>query len=232
MTEGSWTLGWVEELSYLGRVHALLFGVGLPLFALRLWWKYRRTGLPPVDRLRFQRRAVITLCVLGSFSWWTARDQGLDLLPARLPSLGAWMRALALYVVAVLVMLPKWRLVTRLDPGQVQRFLSETRMERATWLALSLAAGIGEELSWRGVQPVLLQHVFGSEAGGVYASLLAFGLAHATQGMGSVYLVTLLALGFHGLVQSSGSLYTAMAVHMLCDLTAGVALTFFARRTG
>jgi uncharacterized protein len=100
------------------------------------------------------------------------------------------------------------------------------------WVALSLSAGVGEELVWRGVLPSLLTLVSGSLAVGIALSVASFALAHAIQGLRSVLAIAAIAVAFHALVFISGSLYVAMAVHFVYDVIAGFTYARFARELG
>lgn len=99
-------------------------------------------------------------------------------------------------------------------------------------MALSLSAGIGEELVWRGVLPALIAAVTGSFAMGVGLSVVSFALAHAIQGLRSVLAIAAIAVAFHALVFISGSLYVAMVVHFIYDVIAGFTYARFARELG
>jgi membrane protease YdiL (CAAX protease family) len=97
---------------------------------------------------------------------------------------------------------------------------------------VAVLAGIWEEVTWRGVQPVLMAHVLQSEFSAVLLCAILFAVAHATQGWRSAGLITVLAFAFHLLVLLTGSLYAAMAVHVAYDITAGLTLGRFAREQG
>lgn len=100
------------------------------------------------------------------------------------------------------------------------------------WVGLSLSAGIGEELVWRGVLPALVAAVTGSLALGIVLSVISFALAHAIQGIRSVLAIAGIAAAFHALVFISGSLYVAMVVHFVYDVIAGFTYARFAKELG
>jgi membrane protease YdiL (CAAX protease family) len=104
----------------------------------------------------------------------------------------------------------------------VHLFMPANATERAWWIAVSVLAGVGEEITWRGVQTSLLRTFTGSLVLAIVLCAAQFGLSHAIQGWKSASVVTAFALGFHGLVLLSGSLLPAMAVHVVYDLTAGL----------
>src|SRR6185436_18860320 len=100
------------------------------------------------------------------------------------------------------------------------------------WIAVSLLAGIGEEITWRGVQTGLLAAATGSYGVATILSALSFGGAHMIQGWRSASVIVVFALGFQALVWLTGSLYVAMAVHVVYDITAGIAYGRLGRELG
>jgi membrane protease YdiL (CAAX protease family) len=87
---------------------------------------------------------------------------------------------------------------------------------------VSLIAGIGEEITWRGVQMALVVALTGNYWLAIALCAISFALAHAGQGWQSAAIIVVFGLGFHLLVWLAGSLYVAMAVHLAYDLTAGI----------
>jgi membrane protease YdiL (CAAX protease family) len=63
-------------------------------------------------------------------------------------------------------------------------------------------------------------------------SAVSFGVAHYIQGWKSAAVITVFALGFQGVVWISGSLYVAMLVHVVYDITAGLAYAKLGRESG
>ena len=94
--------------------------------------------------------------------------------------------------------------------------------EKVWWIAVSFLAGIGEEITWRGVQAALVGILTGDFWITSLVCSISFGLAHIIQGWKSAAIIFVFALGFHTLVWLAGSLYVAMAVHVVYDLTAGI----------
>jgi membrane protease YdiL (CAAX protease family) len=94
--------------------------------------------------------------------------------------------------------------------------------ERAWWMAVSIVAGVGEEISWRGAQAALVGILTGDFWIAAILCSISFGLTHAVQGWKSIAIIAVFALGFHTLVWLGGSLYVAMAVHVAYDVTAGI----------
>jgi membrane protease YdiL (CAAX protease family) len=97
-------------------------------------------------------------------------------------------------------------------------FLPRTRRERGWFAAVSLSAGVCEELLYRG----FLIRRLGEWGVGLWASVLlaavVFMLAHGYQGLLGALAVGVLALLFTALFFLAGSLWPAMLVHALLDL--------------
>lgn len=136
-----------------------------------------------------------------------------------------WLVATLFLSAAIVAMSVAWRF----SPAEQRRFLilliPRTRLETALWIMLSLAAGFGEEMTYRAALPALLRS-FGLP--GIAAAIICaalFGLAHAVQGWKNTVIIFAAGLALHGLVIWTGTLWTAIAVHFLYDLAAGVILS-------
>jgi hypothetical protein len=104
----------------------------------------------------------------------------------------------------------------------VELFSPKTGGERALWLAVSLAAGVCEEITYRGVLFLLLHRVTGSILAATVLGAAAFGLAHVLQGRQSALVIFGIALVMQALVLAAGTLLVAMAVHVAYDVAAGL----------
>ncbi len=111
-------------------------------------------------------------------------------------------------------------------------FMPSNATELGWWLVVSVLAGTGEEITWRAVQTGLLAAATGNYPTAVVLSALSFGAAHAVQGWRSSAVIVVFALGFQTLVWLTGSLYVAMAVHIVYDITAGISYGRLARQLG
>ncbi len=170
--------------------------------------------------------------ILGVLAIVTGLVEGLELLPLRAPSLNAWVAGVAFLVVALALVRPHWRRSVEEHKPTWRLFAPTNRRERRMWVALSLSAGVGEELVWRGVLPALLALLTGSVAVAITLSVVSFALAHAIQGLRSVLAIATIAAAFHALVFVSGSLYVGMVVHFAYDVVAGFTYARFARELG
>ena len=104
----------------------------------------------------------------------------------------------------------------------VRHLLPRTSAQWALWLAVSLAAGIAEETAYRGVLVVLLASVTASFVAAVILSAAAFAIVHYPQGPKSMGWVFAIGLVMQGVVAATGTLYLAMGVHAVYDVTAAI----------
>jgi membrane protease YdiL (CAAX protease family) len=219
-------------ISFPGWYHLIAFGVFIPLMAIRSWWKLRDKKRPLPNRLIQLKATAVTLVVFTVASLTVAALQDIDLFPLSRPPLAAVGAGIAMYAMAVTLMRPRWRRAVERRARVVYLFMPENTTERVWWIAVSILAGLGEEITWRGAQTALLAAVTGSYVVAVALSALSFAIAHFVQGWRSSLVIVGFALGFHGLVWLSGSLYVAMAVHIAYDITAGLTYGKLGRELG
>jgi len=102
----------------------------------------------------------------------------------------------------------------------LERMLPHGRGEWTPFVRLSLTAGVCEELLYRGFLTWYFSHVLGWWAAAGVAAV-AFGLAHAYQGVRGVALTTLVGAFLAAIYAVSGSIYLGMLLHALMDLHSG-----------
>ena len=203
----------------------ILVGVIMPILAIQSERGLRTTPFPP--RRQIWTSVIVTQLVLLGIAAITAWRTGLDLLPP--PSLQAehFLAAAALLLAALALVFGGERFMS---PKHLQRLLRmgpKHPRDLGWWTALSLTAGIAEEFVYRGVFFSILLPLLGGDI--LLAALIsaaAFALAHAIQGVLGGLVIFVFALGFHWLVWYTGSLYYAMAVHVLYDAAAGLYLLY------
>jgi uncharacterized protein len=99
-------------------------------------------------------------------------------------------------------------------------FLPRTREERAWFAAVSVSAGICEEVIFRGF---LIRYLDALPLGlglwgAVIASAVIFGINHGYQGWKGIIVTSILALVFTAMFLLTGSLWIPIVVHALMDL--------------
>lgn len=181
-----------------------------------------------VERLGAYVSSALMLVALGGGTWFVgARSAGsaaVGLAAIAVPSFALWT---ALLVAGGLGVTAAFRLAgARLglrEAPLLRSLLPRTARERAAFAGLSLAAGFGEELAFRGYVIPVLGGLVGVPLAAA-ASSVVFGVLHAYQGplgMGrTAALGALLAWGF----LASGSLWPPIAAHAILDVLLGMAL--------
>ncbi|MEO8358472.1 MAG: CPBP family intramembrane glutamic endopeptidase [Vicinamibacteria bacterium] len=220
----------LSPVSLVGWIFIAFVGVVVPWAVLR-----NRDGALAMASIPLQDRFVAMLIpqlFLGALAVGTGYVEEVGLFPPRWPSLTSWGAGVAFMVVALLLIRPYWRRSVEQHKPAWRLFAPTNDREGRMWIALSLAAGVAEELVWRGVLPALLLLLTGSLIASIVLSVVSFALAHAIQGARSVLAIGTIAAAFHALVWLSGSLYVAMTVHFIYDVIAGFTYAKFARDLG
>ncbi len=147
----------------------------------------------------------------------------MGLVPIGFPELVAWSGGVSAAVaVLVAVFLVLRRKAGLREKPLLSALLPRSPSEKSAFAGLSLAAGLGEELAYRGYLLPVLAGLVESWLGGVVVSSLAFGLAHVYQGPLGAARATLLGALFAASFLLSGSLWPAVVAHAAVDLAAGL----------
>jgi membrane protease YdiL (CAAX protease family) len=214
---------------------ALCLVVGVPL-----WDRYETRALkqarhPDVKLHSYQRSVAVlwalTIVLLLSVPFERlVYPQGAERLAELLPApeaaspitVGMLVGMLAGTVVPVIAVRKsaeaRRRVMKQFEP--LAFFLPTTRIERRWFAALSVSAGICEEILYRGFLIAYFAALFPGLAlpGAILLAAAVFGAAHGYQGIRGVFLTGFIALIFTVLFYISGSLWLPMLVHALFDL--------------
>ena len=216
-------------------VIAVLFGVGFPALTAPKY-ALRREAILAGDgalRRREYRETIAWLCAMGlaSVAFFFATGRDLSALGVAWPrgTMGLLTVAVALAAAAVLWLQvravrldSRTREVTREALEPVREYFPTTAEERRLFQGVSLSAGVGEELFYRGF---LLWYI-GQWAPvwvAVIVSSVLFGLAHVMHGTQATLRSTLMGFLLAGLYLAGGSLVAPMILHTVVDLTSGEA---------
>ena len=104
-----------------------------------------------------------------------------------------------------------------------------TRDEQVWWSVQSFAAGVTEELTWRGVQTALLARLIGFWPA-VAICVVTFGIGHIRHGKPFVLIAALFAAMFHALTWMTGGLYVPMIVHVAVNIIVGLRAGLWVKR--
>lgn len=171
--------------------------------------------------------AVAFESLLGVAGWALCAWQNVPLAERLAPSVDIWLRVAAatfpMLVLLVYVTRSKWDPIVELR-SRVEWLVGEL-FQVAGWLGLaivSIAAGVGEEVLFRGALQPIAERSLGATPGLIVASLL-FALAHAVT---RAYFLFALAVGVYlgWIAQTYDELVTPIAVHALYDFVALVVL--------
>lgn len=211
----------------------LAVGVFIPFVSLRAHARLSRGQAMPARR-NLHRGTLISLSLLTAFALWAAHRVQMRLFPEPRPDLTLISVTGAAVVGLWIVGAVRWRRRTQ-SPETRRRLvalLPRSGTDFAMWVALCVAAGVGEEIIYRAVLFGVLEFLTGSWPVAAVLTALCFGLAHATQGWGSIAITFVISLLAQWLVLRAGDLYLAMGAHFTYDLGAGIMYAAMARRAG
>ncbi len=177
--------------------------------------------------IAFVLPAMIGLALLGRLDALVTVPPEFDALRTLLPSLEGDSRAELLGMIggsalgglvigAVLATRGNWRILKTI--GNVGSLLPRNRPEIAHAAAMSIAAGISEELAFRLFLPLLVALVSGSAFVAFGVAVAAFGAMHLYQGRAGVIATTLVGALMAAIYLMTGELWLAMLLHALIDL--------------
>lgn len=170
--------------------------------------------------------SIAMILAMGALAVWAGVSAGftagtLGLRPLAPVTALVWTGAI---VVIALAFAATARLLGHRESALLERLLPRTGRERAMFVLLSVSAGIGEELAFRGFLIPALDVATGSRSLAVVVSSLAFGMLHSYQGRGGVMRAGALGAVLAAPLLATGSLYPSIAAHALFDLIAGLLL--------
>jgi membrane protease YdiL (CAAX protease family) len=170
--------------------------------------------------------SIAMILLIGAFAVWAGLRLGMT--PATLglrpidPVRGlAWTGAVVAVALGFAV---ASRLLGQREAPLLERLLPRTGPQRAVFVLLSLSAGVGEELAFRGFLIPALETATGSSSLAVIVSSLAFGMLHSYQRSAGVLRAGALGVVLAAPLLATGSLYPSIAAHALFDLIAGLLL--------
>lgn len=182
----------------------------------------------PFHRLSAYWSSIATLWILGATAWLVGtRDggpQAIGLLPTPPLALLGW--TLGLTAAGVAVMLGS-RVVGRAlgirERGILGRLLPRTDQEKRVFALLSVAAGVGEEVAFRGYAIPVLAVAVGLPWS-VALTSATFGVLHAYQGPIGMVRTGIMGAVLAGGMLWSGSILPVILAHVLVDLVGGLVL--------
>ncbi len=114
--------------------------------------------------------------------------------------------------------------------GDLIHFLPRTDRDYRHFVAVSITAGVVEEILYRGFAFWYLAQFMPIWAV-IAVSSVAFGLGHSYQGASGVAKVTLIGLAFGVLYVATGSIWLPMLAHAILDVLQGASIVELLRRS-
>lgn len=167
--------------------------------------------------------------VLGFAGYWISSDRGwapLNLIPAAsgwqwlAVGLGVAASVSAIWQMVAVLGSPKKLEEARDQIGNLNDMVPRSTGERRLFGVVAVTAGVCEEILYRGVLLATLTPLVGTWQAVVLSSAI-FGLAHSYQGFAGIGKTALVGLAMALLTVTSGSLFVAMLLHAVIDLTSG-----------
>lgn len=174
-----------------------------------------------IPRLPFYAEAITLHLLLLAGSFYVAAQNRIILFRLFRPAATSVLLALALLGTALLTAWIGWRRADQATRERLSMIVPVTVQERLAWVGVSLAAGVTEEIAYRGVLVTVLNRLLRNWWIAALISSALFALAHLLQGWRSSAVVGVFGFLFHLLVVATGGLYFAILVHFVYDLAAG-----------
>lgn len=210
----------MDKVQLLGWIFLVFHAVLIPRGALRTRRHLAQHPVPPdlgahLLRVILSQVLLVTLSLVVAWGTWIR-----VFMPPRLTWVDAALGAGAL---ALLVAIAQvfWRDTVDRGEPRVAYLSPRTPRERVLWVLVSLAAGIGEEITYRGVLFIVLLRITGNPWAALAVSAAIFTLAHLQQRPAGLAVIALGAVLCQLLAMRTGSLYLSMALHTLYDVIAG-----------
>lgn len=204
----------------------VLFYIVFPAFAL--------AQLPLLDELEFERvpmyvQSAVTILVVGAlgiaFGWAPNGWMAPAFAPLPTIELVGWIGGLVAGGLGLIGALSP--LDTRAGSrgrATLRRLMPRSDRERRVFAVLSITAGLGEEVAYRGYAIAVIQLLVPGGWTAAALSSVAFGLLHGYQGPIGILRTGLMGFVLAVPVVVTGNLVPSMVAHMLIDIIAGLVL--------
>jgi membrane protease YdiL (CAAX protease family) len=186
----------------------------------------RRTPAPTESHQRITQRLrnVVFLIVIAVIALAVAWRDNISLFPPI--RVTATLVALSVAILIGVLALAEALLIARSPEERrnlwVRQIIPRNNAERVVWIISSAAAGVTEEIIFRGVLFALLVALTSSVAAGALISAVVFAVAHFRQGWQSMIFIFGIALLFQWLVIFTASLVPAMVIHAIYNMIRGL----------
>ncbi|GMR13374.1 MAG: hypothetical protein BMS9Abin29_1581 [Gemmatimonadota bacterium] len=213
----------------LGVFDAFVLAALLQLIPVLAVAQLRRLPVGEVPRISVYLSSAVVIAVLGGVALAAGLARGgwgeLGFGPVPWWSVVGWVVAISIISLALEPLGVRMRHGLGVEETPfLKQVLPRSRMEKAAFALLSLIAGFGEEVAYRGYSITALTLVTGSVPVAVVVSSAAFGMLHAYQGWFGIVRTGLLGAILAAAFLISGSIWPPIAVHASLDLWAGLVI--------
>lgn len=181
-----------------------------------------------IERLPAYWGSITALWLLGGASWLVGTrvggPAGLGLVGLPLAALAMWSVGMTVVGLLVIAVFRRASVAAGVkDTPLLRQLLPRTREEKGVFALLSLAAGVSEELAYRGYAIPVLASLVGTPAA-VAVTSIVFGILHGYQGLLGTLRTAVMGALLAWAFLASGSLWPAIVAHVAIDLLAGIVL--------
>ena len=209
----------VLDAAFLGALVAVLPTLAVAQIPLAVGARVDRVPAYVASALTISALALAAAGLGYRRGGWTAL--GLGAFPLR--DWAVWSGALLLASAAVVLLLHGVRRRLGIPESPLlKELIPQTRREKWTFAALSFAAGVGEEVAFRGYALTTFGDFLGGAWGAALFTSVVFGLLHAYQGPIGMARTTGLGFVLAASFVASGSLWPAITAHVALDLLGGL----------
>ncbi len=183
----------------------------------------------PLPRIPVYLSSAVLILLIGGMGLGVGAGAfGLEAMGLRSmdwPSLGLWTLGLTAAAMALLgLFLLLRRAFGASESSLLRELLPNTGAEKGVFVLLSLAAGLGEEIAYRGFLIPALAGIIGWSWGAAVLSSVLFGLLHGYQGWLGIFRTAALGFVLAASFIITGVLWPAIIAHAILDMIAGILL--------
>jgi len=220
-------------MARLDVLYLALIGIAAVVDHFVIWRGFvRRSPADPVRaRTVLWTRWMTVLWTLTAAGAWVWRHDARPWELLRLVPPHGWRLWVAVTLVLVLILTYMRRVIriaqstrvrrVKMGHPNVERLVPHDSRELRWWIALSCSAGFCEEFIFRGFLIAAVEPAVGL-GGAAALSIVAFGAAHAYQGVRGVVSTGAVGTILTFVVLASGSLLPAMVMHAVIDIGEGL----------
>lgn len=220
--------------SLVDHLFVLLLVAVQPIYGTVSYRRYLRLieAGEPADRIALYRQTMVIewLALAALALFWSFAGRTADGLGFSAPAGAGFWAGCVVVLVASALLARSWRKITALPRqerdrqleklGELVHFLPRPGRELRNFYAISITAGVVEEVLYRGFLLWYLAQFMPLWAAVLLSSLI-FGLGHSYQGANGVLRTGLAGLAFAGLYVMTGSIWLPILGHALLDVLQG-----------